>query len=369
VIDPRAAALTLLTLASTPLYVLAAAPGPLCHGRPAAHPAVARLREALAHGRFIAYQPTALKVVNGHVTPADAASIRADLTVLRQRFDALLTYDAIHGAEAIPAIAVELKFRALVIGVWNPADETEIDAALEAARRFPQLIDGISLGNELLFARRSDPAVLLAVIARLRAGLPATPLTTSEPFHVYYDPALAPLLGELDFLLVNVHPVFQPWFRAAPEPTAAEFVVNVLAKLAPLACGPMLVKETGVPTAPAGAGFSEARQASFYAQLRRLLPPTSARAFAYFAAFDAPWRAYDALTVPGAAPQGVHPEEAHWGLYDAERRPKAAARELPPLPRNSSSARRTLPAPSADHLTSPPAPPVPWRSARPMAAS
>jgi hypothetical protein len=28
----------------------------------------------------------------------------------------------------------------------------------------------------------------------------------------------------------------------------------------------------------------------------------------------------------------VHPEEAHWGLYDEARRPKAAARELPPLP-------------------------------------
>jgi hypothetical protein len=27
----------------------------------------------------------------------------------------------------------------------------------------------------------------------------------------------------------------------------------------------------------------------------------------------------------------VHEEEAHWGLYDAERRAKAAARELAPL--------------------------------------
>jgi exo-beta-1,3-glucanase (GH17 family) len=332
VIDPRAAALTLLlAIVSTPLAALAPAVAPLCHANRAAQPAVARLRAALAHGRFIAYQPSALEVVNGHVRAADAASIRADLVVLRQRFDALITYDVIHGAEAIPAIAAELKFRALVLGVWNPADEAEIDAALQAARRFPQLVDGISLGNELLFARRTEPAALLAVIARLRAQLPAMPLTITEPFHVYYDPALAPLLGELDFLLVNVHPIFQPWFRDAPDPAAAEFVVNVLAELAPHACGPILVKETGVPSAPASAGFSEAGQASFYAQLQRLLPPTSARAFAYFAAFDAPWRAYDALTVPGAAPQGAHPEEAHWGLYDADRRPKAAARELPLL--------------------------------------
>jgi len=169
------------------------------------------------------------------------------------------------------------------------------------------------------------------LIARLRARQPGVALATTEPFHVFYEPAAAALLGELDFVLVNVHPIFQPWFRDAPDPTAAQFVVNVLAKLAPLACGPILVKETGVPTAPASAGFSEARQASFYAQLRQLLPATSAHAFAYFAAFDAPWRAYDALAAPVAVP-GIHPEEAHWGLYDAERRPKAAARELHPLP-------------------------------------
>jgi len=330
-IELRAAALTaLIAVTCSPSAAAAETPGLLCHESSAA-PAVARLRAALAHGRFIAYQPSALAVVDGQVTPADAASIRADLTVLRQRFDALITYDAIHGAEEIPAIAAELKFRALIVGVWNPANEIEIDAALEAARRFPKLVDGISLGNELLFARRSDPAALKALIARLRARQPGVALATTEPFHVFYEPAAAALLGELDFVLVNVHPIFQPWFRDAPDPTAAQFVVNVLAKLAPLACGPILVKETGVPTAPASAGFSEARQASFYAQLRQLLPATSAHAFAYFAAFDAPWRAYDALAAPVAVP-GIHPEEAHWGLYDAERRPKAAARELHPLP-------------------------------------
>jgi hypothetical protein len=90
------------------------------------------------------------------------------------------------------------------------------------------------------------------------------------------------------------------------------------------------VKETGVPTAPASAGFTEARQAGFYRELRRLLSPSRAQAFAYFAAYDAPWRAYDATGVPGA--RAVHPEEAHWGLYDDARRPKAAARELPRLP-------------------------------------
>jgi exo-beta-1,3-glucanase (GH17 family) len=295
---------------------------------------MARLRAALAHGRFVGYQPTSLTVTNGRVTSADSDSIRADLTVLRPSFDSLITYDAIHGAEKIPAIATALKYRALIIGVWNPLDAAEVAAAGEAARHNPQLVVGVSLGNEVLFTRRTEPAALGALIASVRARLPQTPLSVSEPFHIYSQEAAAPLLGQLDFLLANVHPVFQPWFRDAPEGNAAQFVANVVTKLAADYCGPILVKETGVPTAPASGGYSESRQASFYRLLRERLPPAPERAFAYFAAFDAPWRAYDAIAVPGAPP-GVHPEEASWGLYDAARRAKAAARELPPLTQRS----------------------------------
>jgi exo-beta-1,3-glucanase (GH17 family) len=332
-LHPRVAAFAaLIFLWQCAATALAAAPyAAACALRPGTQPAVLRLRAAMAQGRFIAYEPSALRVVDGQVTEADVASIRADLMQLRERFDALITYDAIHGAQQIPAIAAELKFRALVIGVWDPREELQLAAALEAARRFPQLVVGISLGNEMLFTHRIDPTALLALIARVHARAPAVPLSTSEPFHIYDEPAAAAVLDQLDFLLLNVHPVFQPWFRDAPDSAAAQFVVNVLAKLAPHACGPMLVKETGVPTAPASEGFSETRQAAFYRELRRVLPPSRTQAFAYFAAYDAPWRAYDPTGVPGTP--AVHPEEAHWGLYDAARHPKAVARELPRLPR------------------------------------
>lgn len=316
--------LSLLLLA---LYATVAAAGE-CGVHDASAAAVARLRSAMAQGRFVAYEPTALSVAEGRVHAADAPSIRADLALLRQRFDALVTYDAIHGAENIPPIAAELGFRALIIGVWDPTDEAQLTAALAAARRYPALVVGLSLGNELLFSGRSDAGRLAALVSAVRRRAPEVPLATTEPFHVYYQGGSATLMQQLDFTLVNVHPIFQSWFRDASAATAAQFVVNVLGKLAPLSCGPLLVKETGVPTAPAGAGFSERRQADFYRQLRRLLPSSAQQGFAYFSAFDASWRASDATPVPGP-----HPEEAHWGLYDAQRLAKQAARELPPLPR------------------------------------
>jgi len=305
-----------------------AAAEPLCERSAASASSLERLTREMAHGRFIAYEPSALKVFDGRVEAADPASIRADLEALRARFDGLITYDAIHGAEAIPQIATALKFRALIIGVWNPSNAAELDAALDAARRYPHLVVGLSLGNESILAHRTDFAPLAATLAAVRERAPQLPLSTTEPFHLFEEPAARVLLGSMDFLLANVHPVFQPWFRGATDATATQFVVNVAAELGQHFCGPVLVKETGVPTAPASAGFSAARQASFYAELRRRLPPSPTRAFAYFSSFDAPWRAYDAGPVAGAV---TRPEEAFWGLYDSERRPKAAALALPPF--------------------------------------
>ena len=75
------------------------------------------------------------------------------------------------------------------------------------------------------------------------------------------------------------------------------------------------------------AGLQNSAEAgSFYVALQRAFPPTPQRAFAWFAAFDAPWRAADWHPVPGE-----HPEETHWGLFDAQRRPKPVVEVIPRL--------------------------------------
>jgi exo-beta-1,3-glucanase (GH17 family) len=318
----------LLTALLLALPVSLAVAQPHCAPGGAAAAALARLTSTMAHGRFVAYEPTSLRVIDGHFSTADPDSIRADLKALRPDFDGLITYDAVHGAQAIPAIAAQLAFRALIVGVWDPTDHVQLEAALEAAERYPNLVIGLSLGNESVFGQRAAFAGLAATIAAVRMRAPRLALSSTEPFHMFEKPDAAVLLGAMDFMLVNVHPIFQPWFRAATETTRTQFVVNVVADLAQQFCGPILVKETGVPTGPAGAGFSPDGQARFYAGLRQRFPPTASRAFAYFSAFDAPWRAHDAGPVPGAV---TGPEEALWGLYDSERRPKPAALALPPL--------------------------------------
>jgi glucan 1,3-beta-glucosidase len=286
----------------------------------------------MLHGRFVAYEPTSLQIVNGHPTRADAASIRADLRVLRPRFDGLITYGSVDGAEAIPAVAASLGFRALIIGVWNPFDPSQLDAAIGAASAHPDIVAGLSLGNELVFTHRHNFADLAALASSVRRRLPATAISTTEPFHMFYGREASGLLHQLDFMLVNVHPVFQPWFRRATDHNAAEFVVNVVTKLGDVYCGPILVKEVGVPTAPPEAGFTPDRQASFFAELLAQFPPARERSFAYFSAFDAPWRAFDEIAaLTGASSAKTHPEEAHWGLFDEHRQPKPAVARIPVL--------------------------------------
>ncbi len=290
---------------------------PSCATRPAAAPALQQLQSVMATGRWIAYQPTSLQVIHGQLTQANPASIKQDLQALRPRFDGLITYGSSNGADQVADIAAQLGFRALILGIWDVGNAREIAAAVAAAKRHPTVVVGISLGNERLYAKQASAAQLAAGVNQLRQQVPQLALTTTEPFHLFLKPDATVIMQASDFMLVNIHPIFEPWFRNAPDANAAEFVGNVVTKLQAVACGPVLVKETGVPTAPEAMGYTPARQASFYAALQQRFKPSRQAAFAYFSAFDAPWRVNDESPVPG-----VHPEEAHWGLFDAQRRAK-----------------------------------------------
>lgn len=298
----------------------------ICARNPADTAALTRLRATMAHGRWVDYQPTSQQVLYGHPTQADPASIREDLKVLRPRFDGLITYTAVNGAEVIPALASELGFHALIIGVWNPFDAAELHAALTAAQNNRTIVVGLSLGNETLFFHQHKPEELTKLLDEVHTRAPWLALSTTEPFHEFGAAELRPVLLRMDFLLANVHPVFQPWFRTASNATSVQFVLNVVAQLAQQYCGPVLVKETGMPTAPEPVGYTAHKQSEFYAGLARRFPGSTERAFAWFEAYDAPWRLKDYAL--GKAPAE---EEAHWGLYDERRRPKEVVASIKPL--------------------------------------
>jgi exo-beta-1,3-glucanase (GH17 family) len=270
--------------------------------------------------RFVAYTPRGFSVVNGATRGATATGIRQDLTLLRPYFDGLITYSVTDGHDRIPAAAQELGFRALILGIWDPTRRAERDIAIRLARAYPELVLGVAAGNEGLHWKRYDWPRLRAAMDHLRAALPAVAITTSEPFALYLDDPPDGFADTQDLLLPNVHPLFEAWFRPAATEQAARFVANVAARLRERYTQPLLIKETGLPSGPGRLGFDEARQAVFWRTLGRQIPAAPGVAFAWFEAFDAPWK-------PATLPEGasaLRAVEAHWGLFDTAGRPKAA---------------------------------------------
>lgn len=288
-----------------------------------------QLQTTMAQGRLVSYQPTSLKVLGGQLTEASEASIRADLEVLRPYFDGLITYGAQNGAERIPDVAASLNFKTVIVGVWNPDNSKEIANAIAAWERNPKIVGGVSLGNEIILGKRGSWTTLRKALIDVRARAPRLALTVTEAFAQFLnEPGAKPVFSQMDFMLVNVHPVFEPWFKNAKPFNWADFVVRVAGRLATEAfCGPILIKETGVPTRPASLGYTAEKQRLFYRALQSQMKPSRIRAFSYFVPFDAPWLA-DAPN-PIAGP---HPEENFWGLFTKDRIPKAFIRELERLP-------------------------------------
>ncbi|MGA9474451.1 MAG: hypothetical protein WBV36_18430 [Terriglobales bacterium] len=193
----------------------------------------------------------------------------------------------------------------------------------------PKLVAGLSLGNEMILAKRAAWGDLEHALLQVRAQLPGMPLTVTEAFAEFLNQVDAKsTLEKMDFLLVNIHPIFEPWFRNTQAPNWADFVARVSDLLTHAFPGPIIVKETGIPTGPVSLGYTPAMQHDFYRALEKRFPQTALRAFSYFSAFDAPWRANDVIVGGGS-----HPEEAYWGLFDASRAPKDVMRDFPALPK------------------------------------
>ncbi len=265
--------------------------------------------------RMITYTPSQLdprQEANQRKLPT--SSIRADLEKLRPVFDGLVLYGYHEGCTPrLVAVAKELKFKALLLAIWDPKSAAEVDGVAALARLHHQdFALGVLVGNEGITFKRYEPDDVKFAAARLRSQLPKTvPLSTSEPL-VGYRSAFVRDFG--DFLAPNIHPVFdRPQLEAA---AAAAWAREQAAALAKQAKRPVLLKETGFPHG-GKAPYTPATQRAFWAAYLKpgLLarPADAGGAWVYhgvaFDAFDLPWKvAASKLPIEGA-----------WGLFSAKR--------------------------------------------------
>jgi len=247
------------------------------------------------------------------------SSIRADLTALRPAFDGLVLYGYHEAATPrVLAVAKELKFRAVILGVWDPKSAAELDGVAALAKLHEaDFALGVVVGNEGVTFKRYEADDIALALARLRPALPkAVAVATSEPLFMYKE-AFARDFG--DFLAPNIHPVFDQ--KDLPPAEAAAWARAEAAKLAKAAGKPVLVKETGMPHAGTrdGVTYTPAMQAAFWeAYLKPGAVAGGGGAWVFhgvgFEAFDLPWKAAESKL----------PIEASWGLFDPKRRPHPA---------------------------------------------
>ena len=241
------------------------------------------------------------------------SSIRADLKALRPAFDGLVLY-GYHEActPRVLAVAKELKYRAVLLAIWDPKSAAEVDGVAALVKLHEKdFALGVIVGNEGITFERYEAEDLTIAAARLRSKLPkGIPLTTSEPL-VGYKTAFVRDFG--DFLCPNIHPVFDRPHLAAPE--AAAWARQEAAKLAEMAKKPLVLKETGFPHAGKAMYTPESQEAFWAAYLKpgRLVRSKEEGVWMYhgvaFEAFDMPWKSVESKFAI----------EKSWGMFSPKR--------------------------------------------------
>jgi len=272
---------------------------------------------------WIAYSPTHFDPTTTPVQWPSEKDVREDLFVLRSAgFNGLLTYGSSYASRDasgqmldIPKLAQEAGFEGMIVGVWDPTDENELQAA-EQASLYP-IVAGYCVGNEGLDVRY-DLETLVSAMHRLRRTT-GKPVSTTEEVHDYYENS--PLWAISDWIFPNAH----PYFSGHRDPReAVEWTEAVFETLDSVSDKPLIFKEVGLPSG-GDTDLSEANQAQYY-QLLRETDVT----YVVFEAFDAPWKH---LGQP--KPDGTYPwpdPEPHWGIFTSDRMPKEAATSICPLP-------------------------------------
>ncbi|MBE0567847.1 MAG: hypothetical protein IH621_17975 [Krumholzibacteria bacterium] len=262
------------------------------------------------------------------------AELREDLLLMLPHWNVLRIYGSSgFAADLLALIRADKMDMQVMLGVWIAPDDTlanrqEIEAAVALAGTYPDLVTSVCVGNETQVdwsAYRCPEELLVAALREVRARV-AQPVTTADDFKYWILPASRAVAAEIDFITTHAHPLWNgrqldealAWLDARVDELQAVHPDRVL-----------VLGETGWATAVAPEGeqaelikgaVGEAEQASFLAQVT---PWGAARRLPvfWFEAFDENWKG------------GDHPDEVekHWGLYNADRTPKAA---LAAAPRN-----------------------------------
>ncbi len=199
-------------------------------------------------------------------------------------------------------------------------NDEEVERAIALAREFPDVVVAVNIGNETLVDwndHRVSIERLTSLLGRAREAL-EQPVTTAENYAAWVRYG-AELSRAVDFAGVHTYPV---WEQKALSEAMAFTIENLTAVQQAVPGVPLAIAEAGWATTasefPDQAG--EGNQAIYLRDLLAWAETNKVTLF-WFEAFDEDWKG------DPANPNGA---EKHWGLFNIDRQPKAAARKLWP---------------------------------------
>jgi exo-beta-1,3-glucanase (GH17 family) len=236
--------------------------------------------------------------------------IEEDLTELAKVTKCVRTYSVDNGLEKVPEIATRVGLKVL-LGIWigngRAKNALLIDTAVSLARDYPDAVQAIVVGNEVLLHGDMTPSDLRETIrsVKARVNVPVTYADVWEYWLRYRE-----VSNDVDFVTVHILPYWEN--LPVPAEDAAAHVVEIAKQVAAAFPGKdILIGETGWPSSGRmreGAIPSRTNQARVVSEI---LDQAHRENFHVnlIEAYDALWKREWEGTVGG-----------NWGLFDGANR-------------------------------------------------
>jgi glucan 1,3-beta-glucosidase len=242
--------------------------------------------------------------------PIDPRQIDEDLAQLKAVTDCVRTYSVDHGLDQIPEIARRHGMKVLQ-GLWvsNQPDKTrqQVETAIALAKRYPDVISAVVVGNEVLLRGDMSAPELARLIREVKAQV-AVPVTYADVWEFWLRHR--EIAAAVDFVTVHILPYWEDF--PIPARDAAQHVDAIRKQI--VAAFPdkdVFIGEFGWPSAGRmreGALPSPVSQARVMHEVLALAKREGYRVN-LIEAYDQPWKRQLEGTVGG-----------HWGLFGAYRR-------------------------------------------------
>ncbi|MGZ8201333.1 MAG: glycoside hydrolase family 17 protein, partial [Methylosarcina sp.] len=239
--------------------------------------------------------------------------IDEDLRMLADKTRTVRTYSSLSGLRDVPAMARKHGLK-LILGAWlggptiEEENRAEIAQLIKAANEYPDVIERVIVGNEVLLRGEMDPQQLLQYIRQVKKAV-KQPVSYADVWSFYLRyPEIA---QEVDFFTVHILPYWEDE-PLTVEKTAAHIEKNYRRIRETYPGKPILIGESGWPGAGRQRGWavpSVVNEAKF---IRSLVQVANKNGFDYniVEAFNQPWKSKQ---------EGV--VGANWGLYSVAREP------------------------------------------------